>query len=98
METCPAIDMAGRRGEARSGGDRRRIEHPEDRVFKKPLNDAVLKARRSEILAAYWSMVRNWGQEGPSVAVSVTLSLSGLGWMSASDRAGICQLADLRKQ
>jgi hypothetical protein len=39
-------------------------ERPEDRVFKKQLNDAVLKARRFEILAAYWSMVRNWDDKG----------------------------------
>ena len=39
-------------------------ERPEDRVFKKSLDDAVLKARRPEILAAYWSMVRNWEMKG----------------------------------
>jgi hypothetical protein len=56
-------------------------ERPEDRVFKQPLNDAVLKARRSEILAAYWSMVRNWDEKGrPSPSRSHSAFPAWAGW------------------
>jgi hypothetical protein len=40
------------------------VERAEDRRFKRPLNVAVLKSLRPQILAACWALVRSWGEQG----------------------------------
>jgi hypothetical protein len=40
------------------------VERAEDRIFKRPLSVPVLLSKRSEILAACWSFVKNWDAKG----------------------------------
>jgi putative DNA primase/helicase len=40
------------------------VERAEDRVFKRPLDEAVLKKMRPDVLAACWSLVRHWDAKG----------------------------------
>jgi hypothetical protein len=39
-------------------------ERAEDRVYKRPLNDAVIKSMRPRLLAACWALVRHWDEMG----------------------------------
>jgi Bifunctional DNA primase/polymerase, N-terminal/Primase C terminal 1 (PriCT-1) len=40
------------------------VERAEDRQFKRPLNVAVLKEMRPQILASCWALVRHWEAQG----------------------------------
>jgi hypothetical protein len=40
------------------------VERAEDRQFKRPLNVAVLRSLRPQILAAGWSLVKHWDMQG----------------------------------
>ena len=56
-------------------------ERAEDRVFKRPLSVPVLQSLRSEILAACWSLVKNWeasGRPQPSRSHSAFSAWAGI--------------------
>jgi Bifunctional DNA primase/polymerase, N-terminal/Primase C terminal 1 (PriCT-1) len=40
------------------------VERPEDRVFKRKLDETILRAMRPRILAACWAVIKHWDAQG----------------------------------
>ncbi len=81
------------------------VERAEDRQFRRPLDESALVSMRPEILAACWSLVRNWDAKGrpqpsrshsafPAWAKVVGGVVEAADWACPLDTANVALAAD----